>query len=435
MPFCLPMEIAELYQRFLASQGVFTDTRKPLPRGLFFALQGPNFNADSFAETALELGAIAAVVSKKKAFSSRVKEFIAVDDPLITLQQLANYHRRQLSTQIIALTGSNGKTTTKELMAAVLSSHFKTTATIGNLNNHIGVPLTLLAIPPDAEIAIIEMGANHLGEIANLSAIVEPDLGYITNFGKAHLEGFGGTDGVIKGKSELYRYLKKNQKKAFINGDDAKQMELSQNLLKSSFGTDSSCAFQVQYESHPDELIVKTAEGNLSSPLHGSYNLPNIAAAYALGKHFQVPFKKIKSAIEAYQAVNNRSQCIENEGTVIILDAYNANPSSMKAALDSFYEQFTEDRVVILGDMLELGEYKEKEHKELANYIKQKDHEKVVIVGEVFSSLQISIPNMEKHTTTSAFLSRINPAEFKGKNILIKGSRGLAMERIVKKIT
>ncbi len=182
--------------------------------GLFFALQGPNFNADSFAETALELGAFAAVVSKKKTFPSRMKEFIAVDDPLITLQQLANYHRRQLSTQIIALTGSNGKTTTKELMAAVLSSHFKTTATIGNLNNHIGVPLTLLAIPLDAEIAIIEMGANHLGEIANLSAIIEPDLGYITNFGKAHLEGFGGTEGVIKGKSELYSYLKKKSKKS-----------------------------------------------------------------------------------------------------------------------------------------------------------------------------------------------------------------------------
>jgi len=212
-------------------------------------------------------------------------------------------------------------------------------------------------------------------------------------------------------------------------------MELSEHISRSSFGKESGCTFNVQYETHPDKLIVKTAEGNLSSPLHGSYNLPNIAAAYTLGKYFQVPFKKIKSAIEAYQAVNNRSQFIENEGTVIILDAYNANPTSMKAALDSFYEQFIEDRVVILGDMLELGEYKEKEHKELANYIKQKDHEKVVIIGELFSSLQISIPNLEKHTTTSAFLSRINPAEFKGKNILIKGSRGLAMERIVEKIT
>ncbi|NND79759.1 MAG: UDP-N-acetylmuramoyl-tripeptide--D-alanyl-D-alanine ligase, partial [Maribacter sp.] len=329
------MIIEKLHQIFLQFPIVCTDTRKIEKNCLFFGLKGENFNGNTYADEALKKGAAYAIVDEKK--YATTKSIILVDDVLHTLQKLATYHRIKNKAKVIALTGSNGKTTTKELINSVLSKKYKTIATIGNLNNHIGVPLTLLSIKKDTELAIIEMGANHLKEIEFLSSIVQPDFGYITNFGKAHLEGFGGVTGVIKGKSELYDYLTNNEKTVFLNADDPIQLEkLGHYIKKYGFTEDKKDYYKIHMLKADPFVTIKVEEIQINSNLIGSYNFTNCCAAILMGKYFNVEMKDIKSAIEDYIPKNNRSQIIEKNGRHIILDAYNANPSSMKVALENF---------------------------------------------------------------------------------------------------
>ena len=321
---------------------------------MFFALKGDNFNGNLFASEALEKGARYVVIDDKDIVAN--SSYILVEDVLSTLQQLASYHRKHLGLPIIALTGSNGKTTTKELINTVLEKKFKTVATKGNLNNHIGVPLTLLAMDTSTQIGIVEMGANHQQEIAFLCEIAQPDYGYITNFGKAHLEGFGGVEGVIKGKSELYDFLKQHGKLIFINATDEKQLtQVGDYPSKYSFGTTTVTDCQTQLLGANPFVRAQYNDSIIESCLIGAYNFNNISAAIAIGQYFKVEGNDIKEAIESYVPTNNRSQIIEKGCLKIILDAYNANPTSMQAALDNFNQLENTAKVAILGDMFELG--------------------------------------------------------------------------------
>ena len=426
-----PTEIRTLYSIYKNTAGVFTDTRKPLQNGLFFALSGPNFNANSFAHKALSLGAKAAVVDDK-VLAQENENFFWVENSLQSLQDLARFHRKQLSTTIVGLTGSNGKTTTKELMSSVLQTHFKTVATKGNLNNHIGVPLSLLAIDPETEIAVIEMGANHQGEIATLCDIASPDLGYITNFGKAHLEGFGGIEGIIKGKTELYRFLEKNKGTILCNADDPTQLEHTQNLQSKcyTFGCNETVDFSIKYDTSKT-LTVHTENGVIQSELYGNYNLTNIGAAAALGNYFKIPFKKIQTGIATYKATQNRSETRKLGTNMVILDAYNANPTSMKHALNSFFDQFLTNRVLILGDMLELGAYSAVEHQNIVNLIQQQVDCQSFLVGKVFAKTKFETTQIHSFETIQLLGNWLKENEFHNKNILIKGSRGLALEDVL----
>ena len=414
------MKISELYQIYSQYYLVDTDTRNIRKNTLFFALKGENFNGNTFAEKALEMGARFAIVDEEK---YKTKEnMILVDNVLETLQLLANYHRKQLQTTIIGLTGSNGKTTTKELINAVLSTTYKTTATKGNLNNHIGLPLTLLSILPDTEFGIVEMGANHQKEIEFLSNICEPDFGYITNFGKAHLEGFGGVQGVIKGKSELYTFLKKHQKKVFINPDDPIQVEKTSGIETIPFASELSLI-----SVHP---FVKLEYGNtvLQSNLIGSYNYNNIAVALTMGNYFKVPTAKIKQAIESYSPTNNRSQIIKQGSNTIILDAYNANPSSMKVALEHFASLQEEHKMVILGDMFELGEDSLEEHQAIVDLVKSMNFERSYFIGAHFYATTTDHHQFKDYESFAKHCAKNQPKHF---SILVKGSRGMRLERVL----
>lgn len=424
------MNIIQLYDYFLSTAGVFTDTRTPIKDGLYFALSGPRFNANSFALEALEKGAKFAVVDDPTIAHQHPK-LLWVENTLQTLQELAQYHRQQIKATIIGLTGSNGKTTSKELMASVLKTHYTVSATEGNLNNHIGVPLTLLRIPDNAQIAIVEMGANHQGEIAALCEIAQPDIGYITNFGKAHMEGFGGVEGIIKGKSELYRYLENSRRIALCNSDDPIQMKRTQNIRRVLFGTSKTAEYTMHYNSSNQGLWVTTNLGKVESQLYGDYNLPNIAAAVALGLHFNVPFTKIQAGIASYQSTNNRSQTLTFGHTKVILDAYNANPTSMALALKTFFDQNTTKRVLILGDMLELGQYSADEHQAIVGILEKQKFDKAYLVGKAFSQTTSSMTAIERYTTTEDLISIIKKEDVVNKNLLLKGSRGLALEKIL----
>lgn len=414
------MNIEGLYELFKRSYLVDTDTRNIRKGTVFFALKGANFNGNKFAVDALNKGASYAVVDEEEyKVNDRI---LLVDDVLKALQDLANYHRRQLQVPIIALTGSNGKTTTKELINAVLSQKYKTVATRGNLNNHIGVPLTLLSIKPDTEIGVIEMGANHHKEIALLSSIAEPDYGYITNFGKAHLEGFGSVEGVIEAKSELYDFLKEYDGTIFVNPLDAIQMEKTERSNRILFS--SSIQFK---EVNP---FVKLSYDNeiIQSNLIGKYNYNNIAAAITIGEKFNVESAKIKEAIELYTPDNNRSQILEKGSNKIILDAYNANPTSVQAALENFKLLNTDYKVVILGDMFELGDNSKKEHQDIAGLVDKYDFSESVLVGENFSKTKTSSRQYLNFDELKEF---IQGKTYSNATILIKGSRGMALERIL----
>ncbi|WP_439129782.1 UDP-N-acetylmuramoyl-tripeptide--D-alanyl-D-alanine ligase [Polaribacter sp.] len=414
------MNIKEIYKLYTAHFLVDTDTRNIRKNSIFFALKGENFNGNKFAEEALKKGAGYAVIDEEKYFIDN--RTILVEDVLKTLQSLAKYHRNQLKIPIIGLTGSNGKTTTKELINCVLSKKYKTTATKGNLNNHIGVPLTLLSISSDTEIGIIEMGANHQKEIAFLSAICAPDFGYITNFGKAHLEGFGGVEGVIKGKSELYDFLIEHNKTAFINPDDPIQLEKTKNCKTINFLNEISLK-----QANP---IVKVALNDLiiNTNLIGKYNYTNIAAAITIGKYFKVNNHQIKEALEAYIPTNNRSQIIEKKSNKIILDAYNANPSSMQAALEHFSNISEKNKIVILGDMFELGKDSKKEHQEIVNLCDNKGFVNIFYVGENFYISDTKNHQFKNYEDLQNYLQK-KPLE--NQIILIKGSRGMKLERIL----
>ncbi|CAM3581460.1 murF protein [Flavobacterium saliperosum S13] len=422
------MKTEEIYQCFLQSTGVCTDTRKITSDCIFFALKGENFDANEFAQQALNQGAAFAVIDNKKYFTDEDK-MLLVDDSLKALQLLAHYHRKELGLPIIALTGSNGKTTTKELINAVLSKKYITKATVGNLNNHIGVPLTLLSFDEDTDIGIVEMGANHQKEIALLCAITEPDYGYITNFGKAHLEGFGGIEGVIKGKSELYEYLEHQQKTAFVNLDDRIQKEKTTSLTRYTFSlTEKS---DVTIDSVTANPMVKIGFKNLeiNSHLIGIYNANNINAALTIGTYFNVETQAIKEAIENYIPSNNRSQLTEKKGNRIILDAYNANPSSMTAAIENFVQLDGESKIAVLGDMFELGKDSLEEHKKIVELLIKQPKIETYFIGKDFFGNKTEYSNLHFYDSFEAFSSAFQKSNPIGKTILIKGSRGMALER------
>ncbi len=422
------MKIHDLHAIFLANPSISTDTRKIKENDIFFALKGENFNGNTYTQKALDSGASYVVIDEEKYVANN--KTILVDNVLKTLQDLANYHRKKCKAQVISLTGSNGKTTTKELINAVLSTSYRTIATKGNLNNHIGVPLTLLTIKPDTEIAIVEMGANHLNEIEFLCEIAEPDFGYITNFGKAHLEGFGGVEGVIKGKSELYDYLISSNKSVFLNADDPIQLEKLKGFTKKyGFSTTQAKYYNIELINAQPFVNLKVEDIEINSNLIGTYNFTNCCAAIIIGKYFNIELPKIKHAIEKYIPDNNRSQIINTKGHYIILDAYNANPSSMKVALENFHTLEKSNKILILGDMFELGNSSREEHQSIVDLTKRLNFEKVIFVGENFYRTTTNSLKMKSFADLNAYLktNSISPKS----TLLIKGSRGMALERVL----
>ncbi|GAA4293646.1 UDP-N-acetylmuramoyl-tripeptide--D-alanyl-D-alanine ligase [Aestuariibaculum suncheonense] len=423
------MKIAQIHSLFLECHAASTDTRKIKENDMFFALKGENFNGNKYAEQALQNGAKYCVIDEEEFNTS--SQTILVDNVLDTLQQLATYHRNYLKLPIIALTGSNGKTTTKELINATLSKKYKTTATIGNLNNHIGVPLTLLSMTKNTEIGIVEMGANHLKEIEALCKIAQPDFGYITNFGKAHLEGFGSVEGVIKGKSEMYDYLITNNKTLFVNGSDAIQLEKTANTNRIVFGDTEGFDITIQFVEAQPNVKLNYNHLTIQSQLIGAYNFNNIAAAITMANHFRVDDNDIKIAIEDYSPTNNRSQVI-NKGTCkIILDAYNANPTSMKAALSNFDKLNDNNKIAIIGDMFELGKEAKEEHENIIKLSTSLNINKVIVIGENFFNTQTTVDNLLKFQSFDDFKANFNIEGLNHSTLLIKGSRGMAMERIL----
>ncbi len=424
------MKIEQIHSLFLDCNSVCTDTRKIQKDDIFFALKGDNFNGNTYAEQALEKGAKYVVIDDAE-YKASVNT-ILVDDVLETLQKLAAYHRTYLNIPIIALTGSNGKTTTKELINSVLSQKYNTTATIGNLNNHIGVPLTLLSMDSNTQIGIVEMGANHLKEIEFLCRITKPDYGYITNFGKAHLEGFGGIKGVIKGKSEMYDYLIANNKTTFVNTNDEIQFEKTNTAKTFSFGNSSSSS-NVKIDFKDAKPFVNCVYNNhsIQSQLIGDYNFNNIAAAICIGNYFKVEDSAIKNAIETYTPTNNRSQITQKKTNKIILDAYNANPSSMTVALHNFEKQ-SGHKIAILGDMFELGNQAKQEHQNIVDLALSLNINQVVFIGGNFHQTTVESKKANKFKSFDDFENEFNLSQIKNSTFLIKGSRGMALERVLK---
>jgi len=428
------MTIESLYEIYKQYPSVETDTRKLKTGDIFFALKGGNFNGNAFAAKAIEAGAAYAVIDEKIPMDIGIEtsgKMILVDDVLATLQQLAKHHRQQFNIPFIAITGSNGKTTTKELIHAVLSSTFKTSTTEGNLNNHIGIPLTILKIKSDAEIAVIEMGANHQKEIEGYCKYALPTHGLITNAGKAHLEGFGGPEGVKKGKGELFDYLRSIDGTAFVMWDYDYLREMSKGIPHIvTYGTHDADTEGNIIQSEPFlKVEIKNAvTDSIQTTLVGDYNFPNVLAAVAIGKFFGIDDKKIKSSIENYIPSNSRSQLIEKETNKIILDAYNANPSSMKLAIENFAKLKVNNKILMLGAMAELGEESLNEHQEILDLIKKYDWEKVVLVGGDFLKLDSSFLLFKSSSEAKEWLQQ---QHFTNRYFLIKGSRSMQMEKVL----
>jgi len=422
--------IGKLYHSFLDSPGISTDTRLLKDGDIFFALKGPNFNANVFADRALENGATLAVIDDP-CYEIKGKT-ILVKDVLTTLQQLATYHRDQHNIPLLAITGSNGKTTTKELIHAVLSEKYSVTATPGNLNNHIGVPLTLLSITDQAEVAIIEMGANQLGEIAMLCQIAKPTHGLITNIGKAHTGLFGGFEGVIRAKSELYDYLIKNNGIVFINQHQHLLMNMSKRFSQPVFYPDTDGYYSCIFSGADPFVSLETEEGlKLDTHLIGHYNFENIATALCIAKYFDVSTEKAHRAIETYIPQNNRSQIIKKECCQIVLDAYNANPSSMKAVLETFASMPGEKKAIILGDMLELGDDSVAEHIQIGKLTSESGFTRNIFVGKDMAYAAKNCPGSLYFENKSALIEFLKENNFDQYSILIKGSRGMALEEVV----
>ncbi len=422
------MSISEIHQLFLQCNFISIDTRKIEANSFFVAIKGERFDANTFAKEAIEKGASYVIIDNPEYYIDN--RTILVGDSLIALQELAKFHRNYLKLPIIALTGSNGKTTTKELINVVLSKKFNTKATIGNLNNHIGVPLTLLSFTKETQIGIVEMGANHQKEIEFLCDIAQPDFGYITNFGKAHLEGFGGIDGVIKGKSEMYSFLKSLHKKVFVNFDDTIQEEKTRNMQRITFSNLNTSANVFIKSIYANPLVTIQFENTkINSQLIGLYNANNINAAITIGNYFGVTNKEIKLAIESYIPENNRSQLIEKGTNEIILDAYNANPSSMKVALDNFKQLDNPNKLIIIGDMFELGEESLVEHKAIVDSLLYDNQLNCCFVGNDFYKNKVEKENFNFFKTFDDFSEFIKSQIIENKIILIKGSRGMALER------
>ncbi|UEG50245.1 UDP-N-acetylmuramoyl-tripeptide--D-alanyl-D-alanine ligase [Ferruginibacter lapsinanis] len=424
------MQIEALYKIFIEYPSIQTDTRKLQQGDLFFALKGDNFNGNLFAKQALASGAAYAIIDEP--VDDTDPRLIKTDNVLATLQALAKHHRVQFKIPFIAITGSNGKTTTKELVHEVLSTTYKTYTTKGNLNNHIGIPLTILSVKKDAEIAVIEMGANHQKEIEAYCTYTLPTHGIITNCGKAHLEGFGGIEGVKKGKGELFDYLRKTNGTAFIMNDYDYLIEMSKGIKEiKTYGTkDADLVGTVNESNKFLEVSIKKGSDikNIQTNLVGEYNLPNVLLAILLGEYFKVPDTKIKSALENYIPSNSRSQLIEKDSNKIILDAYNANPTSMKAAIENFAKMQGSDKVLILGGMMELGEESIAEHKSIAALIDTYKWKSVVLVGGDFNKIDHHYINLANSTEAKTWLQQ---QHFANTAMLIKGSRSMQMEKVL----
>jgi len=425
------MNISSLYSAFLNHPLISTDTRKLIDGSIFFALSGPNFNGNKFAKTAIENGCAFAIIDQPEYQLN--EKYILVDDVLKSLQQLALHHRKQMNATIIGITGSNGKTTTKELLFKVLNKKYNTLATVGNLNNHIGVPLTLLQLNKSHQMAIIEMGASKQGDIKELVEIAEPDFGLITNIGKAHLEGMGGYEGVIKTKTELYDFIRNSNRSLFVNTIHSVFEEKSKGINQITFGNSlkndvigtylgSSPFVQLKWKTKND-----AEEYEVNTQLMGGYNYENILAAIAVGVYFKVPATSICEAVSSYSPTNNRSQLLKTINNSLILDAYNANPTSMEAAIMNFKALPAENKVVILGKMMELGETATLEHQKLVQLIKESSFNKVFLVGEPYKDIvyESSITVFSNVTEAIAYFEL---APLSGCTILIKGSRANQLE-------
>lgn len=424
--------IVELYRYFCSSSGVCTDSRAITPNCIFIALHGQNFDGNAFAQQAIQQGAMLAVVDNPNVATHGC---FVVDDTLLTLQQLATYHREQLKTKIIAITGTNGKTTTKELLAAVLARKYNVLATKGNLNNHIGVPLTLLELTRDVEIAIVEMGANHPGDIDELVRIAKPDCGLITNVGRAHLAGFGSFEGVVNTKTEMYRYLVDNGGTIIYNdGNEILAEQVRKLLPKGAVAySDVVSEADVVGGGSPYLTVRVRVEGcnplyEIKSNMVGSYNVENIVAAIAAGRYFGVEMDRIREALEGYFPQNNRSQYIETGKNTVIMDAYNANPSSMELAIRNFATISGASKLVILGQMLELGAYAGEEHRKVVKLLQQSELQNVFLVGKEFYGLQDNFMYFEAVEECIGFISKNT---LRGYTVLLKGSRGVKLEKLL----
>ena len=426
--------INQLYSIFLKKTHICTDTRQIKEGAIFFALKGESFNANKFAEQALQNGCSFAVIDEKE--YDKGDAYILVDNVLQTLQQLAHFHREKRKIPFIGITGTNGKTTTKELINAVLSQKYKTIATKGNLNNHIGVPLTLLSITNETEIAIVEMGANHPGEIKFLSDIVNPDFGLITNIGKAHLEGFGNIQGVINTKKELFDFIRQKNGKLFVNSDNPLLVDISDGIEKVTYGSNQNAVCLGGIIKSDPFLQLKWFSGKMDKWFHiqtklfGSYNFENVMAAICVGEFFEVDSEQIIHAISSYTPSNHRSQFIESSKNKILIDAYNANPTSMDTCIRNFMQSGFSNKIAVIGDMLELGEDSRNEHVKIIELLKSSGFEKIILVGSVF----YDIPKPADYTCfrnveeTAMYIKKMN---FSGYHILLKGSHGIHLEKLI----
>lgn len=425
------MNINSLYEIFKQHPEVTTDTRNCPQGAIFFALKGANFNGNEYAEKAIEAGCSYAIVDEEK--YATLPNIILVENSLATLQKLAHYHRRKLKVPIVAITGTNGKTTTKELVMSVLSQEYNVIATQGNLNNHIGVPLTLLRIRKEHEIAIIEMGASHVGEIKVLAEITEPNYGLITNLGHAHIEGFGSFENIIKAKGELYDYLRTTSEgKVFVDYDNSYLRKMSEDMISIYYGLEDDLFISGKVEANNPYLAF---EWKFASNIHhvktkliGEYNLSNALAAITIGQYLGVKSNLICKAIEEYTPTNNRSQLKETANNMLIIDAYNANPTSMHAALENFSNMEVNHKALILGDMRELGHDTDLEHQKIADYIAKHDFQNVFFVGDNFSRVKTNYPRFKNLDELKSYL---NQHPLKNNYVLIKGSRGIQLEKCI----
>lgn len=421
--------LATIYQHYLKAHKVSTDSRKIEKDAVFFALKGENFDANDFALKVAEEGIASLVVADRKTLPKH-ERLIIVDDTLKALQDLAAYHRAQSKATVLSITGTNGKTTTKELVSAVLAKKYNIIHTMGNLNNHIGVPLTLLSIKPETEIAIVEMGANHPGEIEFLCHIADPDYGLITNIGKAHLEGFGSFEGVIKTKTELYRHIKANGKAVFVNQGNPSLWEQSEGQTRITYGRHCAADAPVAPGACNPYLSVVWKKHLIQTHLVGSYNFENVAAAIAVGQYFKVDENDIIDALETYTPTNSRSQVIDTEKNRIVMDAYNANPTSMRAALINFANICGEQHLLILGDMRELGTASEDEHRNILALMKELGYKDAMLVGQNFCTYNENA-DWKTFAKVEDLYQYIETHPIEGKHILVKGSRSIQLEKVL----
>ncbi len=420
--------IEQIYKLYSQKYRVTTDSRKIDDGSVFFALKGEHFDGNDFAYQVANDNIAACVVADRKDLPYHERLFI-VDDSLTALQQLAKMHRERCGIPVIAITGTNGKTTTKELIAAVLSKKYNIIYTQGNFNNHLGLPLTLLQIRPETEIAVVEMGANHPGEIAQLCSIAQPDFGIITNIGKAHIEGFGSFEGVVKTKNELYQYLKtkdeRQKTKVFVNGNNDLLMQLSEGMDRVVYEAKDE---RLKANDRSPFLEVEWNGKNIKTKLVGEYNYENVMAAITIGRHFKVEDELIIEALESYSPTNNRSQYIKTDKNEIVMDAYNANPTSMSHSIKNFRNISGDEHLLILGDMRELGHESAEEHHKIIMLLKELDFKNVMLVGEEFKKVNNSY---DSYTDIDELIEHIKGNDIRGCKILVKGSRGVRLEKVI----